>query len=100
MNVSVRNEKRLKRSGRREVSLVSDQHAMFALGRVTETRENVRVGEVWKITKYLVLAHASREIRENVIDRDAHAANTWLPAALAWLDHDDAFVSHPMILDR
>lgn len=44
--------------------------------------------------QYLFFAHSGSEIRQDVIDGDAHASDARLAAALPWLNRDDAFVRH------
>ena len=73
---------------------------MLALSGVAETREDVFSREVRKVREHLLFCHPGREVRQDVIDGNAHASDAWLPATLSRLNRDDPFIRHVNILDE
>ena len=49
-----------------------------------ERRSDVRLSELWKVTDDLVVRHATRQVLEHVVDRDAGADKARLAAPKRW----------------
>lgn len=80
--------------GRTAASLVRDQRAVLTFRGVAEAGEDVFAGEVGEVGEDLLFGHAGREIGQDVVYGDAHAANARLAAAFAGLDGDDVVIAH------
>ncbi len=91
-------ERRERCYGRRVASLAHNQHPMFPLRRVAQTRQNVFVVQIWEVPQHVLFRHPGCKVGENIVDRDSHAANAWLATTLSGLNVDDSFVCHAAIL--
>jgi hypothetical protein len=60
----------------------------------------VRALEIREIGEYLGLGHTTREVIENVIDRDPQATNTRFAAPFARLDRDPVAIIHRSRVDQ
>jgi hypothetical protein len=81
-------------SRRRAVSHGDVGEFTLAVSRERETSTNVVAGEVGEVVKDLAFGHPRGELIEDVVDRDAKAANTGFPTHLARLNRDDLAVVH------
>ena len=71
---------------------------MFAIGREFERRSNVVPGEFGEIADDLIGGHPRREVREDVVDRDARADKGRLPAPNARASLDQRHQIHTGIV--
>jgi hypothetical protein len=67
---------------------------MFAISRKGQAGTNVFLGKVREIAQHLLVGHAGSKPAENIIDRDAQAADAGFATPLAGLDGDDVLVTH------
>ena len=67
---------------------------LFTVSRVGQAGENILPFQVGKVRKDLFLSHASGQIAQHVMHRNAHPADTGFPASFARLKCDSRFVIH------
>jgi len=72
----------------------------FTVGGESKARTNVIASEFRKIVENFGLTHSSREIFENILDRDPQSPNTGFPAPLPGVDGDNLAVVHPCSLKQ
>src|SRR5215207_1198153 len=68
------------------------QRPPLAVSSVGQAGQDVLLGKVREISEYLLVGHAGGQVREHVVDRDAHPPDGASAAALARLDGDDLVV--------
>ncbi len=84
----------MKGSDRKEASLRSSEQSALTRRRERKTSTKIFFGEIRKVLKDLFVGHPGRQIVQNVVHRDTHAANAGLDPALAGLDRDALAVVH------
>ncbi len=82
--------------GRREALCKDREGLLFAISGVAETGKDVLGGKVREVCEDFGLAHAGSEIRENVVDSDAHTSDAGFAAAFAGFEGDGVLVVHGM----
>ena len=78
---------------RAEVSR-SDKKLSLAVGCERKARPDVKQGQLWKVSDNFLSRHPSRQILQNVLDRDPEPTDTRLPTALVGLNGDDLVIVH------
>ena len=78
---------------RRQIVVKKQLHApglgsFLERGGVSEASLDVLAGQIRKVAKDFLHAHAGRKVLQNILHRDPHASNAGVTAALARLDGD------------
>ena len=66
----------------------------FTVGGECEAGLQILGGKMGKVGEEFLFGHATGEIVEDIVDRDAKPANARFAAALVGLDRDDVLVVH------
>lgn len=64
----------------------------FTISGKAEASADIFLGEIGEVCQNLLSTHPSCQIREHVIDGDAHAADRRLATALARVKRDDVVI--------